>query len=93
MRWLKKREVAMIYLLDHKFGDRAFTFFEALSVLEPVFGRKVARNRIKYFIKVGVIQRINGDKYRVKPLIEVIEEIVLPYIVKRSQRLRRRTQL
>ena len=92
MKWLKKREIAMIYLLNNKFGERPFTYFEALALLERFFGRKVARNRIKYFIKTGIIHKISENELRVMPLTEVIEGIVLSYLVKRSLRLRHRTQ-
>ena len=92
MKWLKKREIAMIYLLNNKFGERSFTYFEALALLEKFFGRKVARNRIKYFIKTGIIHKISENELRVMPLTEVIEGVVLSYLIKRSQRLRRKTQ-
>ncbi len=92
MRWLKKREVVMIYLLNSKFKDASFTYFEALAVLEKVFGRKVARNRLKYFIKSGIIIKVSEDKYRVLSMNEIVEQLALSYIIRRSQLLHRRTQ-
>ena len=93
MKWLKKREIAMLYLLNSKFYGSSFTFFEALALLEVFFGRRVARNRIKYFIKTGIIIKVSEDRYRVKSISEVVEEEVIPYLIKRSERLRRRTRL
>ncbi len=92
MRWLKKREVVMIYLLNSKFKDTPFTYFEALAVLEKVFGRRVARNRLKYFIKSGIIIKVSEDKYRVLSMNEIVEQLALSYIIRRSRLLRRRTR-
>lgn len=76
MRWLKKREVIIYFLLYAKFRYDDFDLGEAFKVLTPYFSKKVIRNSIKYMSKIGLITQIGPMKYR----LYSFEDFILTYV-------------
>ncbi|MCY0859480.1 MAG: hypothetical protein OWQ54_03530 [Sulfolobaceae archaeon] len=87
MRWLRKREVIIYFLLYSKFRYQEFDIGEAFKVLEPYFSKKVIKNSIKYLSKIGLITGVDKIKYRLNPF----EDFVLFYVG--YQYLQRRAKL
>lgn len=92
MRWLKKREIVIYYLLYRKFKQEKFNIGLAFDVLSPYFSKKVIKNSIKYMSRLGLIIKINETEYRLLPFEEYLSTISYQYI-RRRLTLRRRTQL
>ncbi|AWR97813.1 hypothetical protein DFR86_09825 [Acidianus sulfidivorans JP7] len=95
MRWLKKREVVIYFLLHKKFGSNTFNLGEALDVLSPYFSKKVSISSIKYLTKLGLIYKLDPLTYRLLNFEEYIYLVSFPYLKRRAkirQRLHRRIQ-
>ncbi|TRM97639.1 hypothetical protein DJ527_11790 [Sulfolobus sp. F1] len=92
MRWLKKREVIIYFLLFKKFKYDKFNLGEALDVLKPYFSKKVSYNSISYMSKIGLITKLGSLEYKLNPF----EDFVLIFLGKsyldRRLTLRRKTQ-
>lgn len=91
MRWLKKREIVIYYLLYRKFNYDKFNIGLAIDVLSPYFSKKVIKNSIKYMSKIGLIIKINELEYKLLPFNEYLLLVSFHYIKRRSI-LRRKTQ-
>ncbi|MCI2414887.1 MAG: hypothetical protein MPF33_06550 [Candidatus Aramenus sp.] len=91
MRWLKKREVVVYYLLYRKFRFDKFNVGEALDTLKPYFSKKVSMSVIKYLSKKGLINSLGNSKYSLVPFEEFLYLTSYEYIKRRST-LRRRTR-
>jgi len=91
MRWLKKREIIIYYLLYKKFKDNKFNVGEVFDLLLPYFSKKVIKNTFSYLVKTGLIIKVNKMEYRVISFDEYFNEIALKYLKRRST-LRRKTQ-
>jgi hypothetical protein len=91
MRWFKKREIVIYYLLYKKFKDRQFNLGEALDILSPYFSKKVSLNVIRYLTNVGVLIKVGDMNYKVLPFEEYLGEISFQYLRRRAI-LRRKTQ-
>lgn len=84
MRWLKKREIVIYYILYKKFRNNPFNIGEALVLLMPYFSKKVIRNIIKYFIKIGLLIKLSETEYKLIPLEEYLNDISFKYLKRRS---------
>ncbi len=91
MRWLKKREVVVYFLLYRKFKFDKFNIGEALDVLSPYFSKKVSLSVIKYLSKKGLINSLGNLEYNLVPFEEFLYLTSYEYIKRRST-LRRRTR-
>ncbi|MCG3108803.1 hypothetical protein L3N51_01091 [Metallosphaera sp. J1] len=90
MKWLKKRDAVIYFLLWKKFRDTGFTLFEAYSHLDPYFSKKITKSTIRYMLRAGLL--INkDDRMYLLPLEEYLELISLPYLKRRAS-LRHRIQ-
>lgn len=90
MRWPKKREIVIYYLLWRKFKEREFTSLEAYACLEPYFSKKVAKSSLRYLSRVGLLVNREG-KMTALPLGEFLSQVSYPYLLRRAT-LRRRTR-
>ncbi|MBW9140389.1 MAG: hypothetical protein K1T65_01515 [Candidatus Aramenus sp.] len=91
MRWLKKREVVVYYLLYRKFRFDKFNVGEALDTLKPYFSKKVSLSVIKYLSKKGLVNSLGNSEYSLVPFEEFLYLTSYEYIKRRST-LRRRTR-
>nr|MCL7344092.1 hypothetical protein [Candidatus Aramenus sulfurataquae] len=91
MRWLKKREVVVYYLLYRKFRFDKFNAGEALDALKPYFSKKVSLSVIKYLSKKGLVNSLGNSEYSLVPFEEFLYLTSYEYIKRRST-LRRRTR-
>ncbi|EZQ06789.1 hypothetical protein CM19_05280 [Candidatus Acidianus copahuensis] len=91
MRWLKKREVVIYFLLYRKFGYSQFNLGEALYELSPFFSKKVSLSVIKYLVKLGLLIRNNNYYFTLVPFEEYILLNSYDYLKRRSS-LRRKIQ-
>ncbi|MCH4815090.1 MAG: hypothetical protein QXY87_04695 [Saccharolobus sp.] len=92
MRWLKKREVIIYFLLFKKFRYEKFNIGDAFSVLGPYFSKKVTYNSISYMTKIGLITKLSNVEYRLNPFDDfVLSFLAKPYLERRVT-LRRRIQ-
>ncbi|ARM76583.1 hypothetical protein B6F84_11510 [Acidianus manzaensis] len=96
MRWLKKREVVIYFLLYRKFQYNDFNLGEALDTLSPYFSKKVSLNSIKYLTKIGLINKIRPLEYKLSNFEDYIYLISYPYLKRRARihqmHLHRKTQ-
>ncbi|EHP68460.1 MAG: hypothetical protein RXS23_01295 [Metallosphaera yellowstonensis] len=90
MRWPKKREMVVYYLLWRKFKEKEFTPLDAYACLEPYFSRKVARSTLRYLSRVGLLLDREG-RITIVPLDEFLSQVSYPYLLRRAI-LRRRTR-
>ncbi|MCH1771358.1 MULTISPECIES: hypothetical protein [Metallosphaera] len=90
MRWLKKRDAVIYFLLWKKFRNTGFTLLEAYSYLDPYFSKKITKSTIRYMSRVGLLITKENQMYLL-PLEEYLELISLPYL-KRRATLRHRIQ-
>jgi len=91
MRWLKKREIVIYYLIRRKFKDNKFNIGEVFDLLSPYFSKKVIKNSFSYLVKIGLIVKLNKMEYRAIPFEEYLNVVSLKYL-KRRLILRRRTR-
>lgn len=84
MRWLKKREVVIYYLLEKKFGVNEFNLGEAIDYLSPYFSKKVTINVIRYFYKTGILVKTGELRYRVIPWEEYMLDVSFKYLRRRA---------
>ncbi|AAY80659.1 hypothetical protein [Sulfolobus acidocaldarius] len=84
MRWLKKREIIIYFLLYKKFETEKFNIGEAIQVLSPYFSKKVSINVIRYLTKVGLVIKLNETEYRLLSMEEYLLEISVSYIRRRA---------
>ena len=91
MRWLKKREIVIYYLIRRKFKDDKFNIGEVFDLLSPYFSKKVIKNTFSYLVKIGLIVKLDKMEYRAIPFEEYLNDISLKYL-KRRLILRRKTQ-
>ncbi|AEM39742.1 hypothetical protein Pyrfu_1889 [Pyrolobus fumarii 1A] len=86
-RWPKRREFLAYYTLWRAFGDREFNLGEAVEILKPYMGGRVAERLVKRLVKQGFLVRIRPLVYRAKPLTQLLDEATAIYF---AGRLRRR---
>ncbi len=86
-RWPKRREFLTYYTLLRAFGDREFNLGEAVELLRPYMGGRVAERLVRRLVKQGFLERIRPLVYRAKPLEELLDEAAAVYF---AGRLRRR---
>ncbi len=86
-RWPKRREFLAYYTLLRAFGDREFNLGEAIDVLKPYMGGRVAERLVKRLVKQGFLERVKPLVYRARPLEEILDEATAVYF---AGRLRRR---
>ena len=91
MRWLKKREIVIYYLIQRKFKDNKFNIGEVFDLLSPYFSKKVIKSSFSYLVKIGLIIKLNKMEYRAISFDEYFNEISLKYL-KRRLTLRHKTQ-
>ncbi|BFH74345.1 hypothetical protein SJAV_22890 [Sulfurisphaera javensis] len=91
MRWLKKREIVIYYLLYKKFKYNEFNIGLAIDLLSPYFSKKTIKNTIKYMTKIGIINKLNETEYRLIPFEDYLSTISFQYL-KRRATLRRKIQ-
>ncbi|MFP3217372.1 MAG: hypothetical protein RXQ99_02065 [Acidianus sp.] len=84
MRWLKKREIVIYFLLYRKFGYNVFNLGEALDVLKPFFSKKVSLSAIKYMQKIGLINKVDFLEYRLSNFDEYIYLMSIDYLKRRA---------
>jgi hypothetical protein len=84
MRWLKKREIVIYFLLYRKFGYNVFNLGEALDVLKPFFSKKVSLSAIKYMQKIGLINKVDLLEYRLSNFDEYIYLMSIDYLKRRA---------
>jgi hypothetical protein len=84
MRWLKKREIVIYFLLYRKFGYNVFNLGEALDVLRPFFSKKVSLSAIKYMQKIGLINKVDFLEYRLSNFDEYIYLMSIDYLKRRA---------
>ncbi|MEM0363507.1 MAG: hypothetical protein QXH75_06880 [Sulfolobaceae archaeon] len=85
MRWLKKREVIIYFLLFKKFGYNKFNIGEAYDVLKPYFSKKVTNHSINYMSKIGLISKLNEVEYRLNPFEDfILTFLAKPYLERRA---------
>jgi len=84
MRWLKKREIVIYFLLYRKFGYNVFNLGEALDVLKPFFSKKVSLSAIKYMQKIGLINKVDFLEYRLSNFNEYIYLMSIDYLKRRA---------
>ncbi|AWR95023.1 hypothetical protein [Acidianus brierleyi] len=92
MKWLKKRDVVIYYLLYKKFGYDEFNLGEAIDTLSPYFSKKVILTSIKYMSKRGLVTKLDNLNYRLISFEEFIFSISFEYLKRRSN-LRHKIQL
>lgn len=95
MRWLKKREIVIYFLLYKKFRYENFNLGEALDTLSPYFSKKVSLNSIKFLAKIGLITKLDYFTYKLNRFDDYIYLISYSYLKRRSRirrNLRRKTQ-
>lgn len=92
MKWLKKREIVIYYLLYKKFGYCEFNIGDAINVLSPYFSKKIIFTSIKYMTKRGLITNLENLNYRLNSFEEFIFLISFDYLKRRSN-LRHKIQL
>ncbi|AWR99949.1 hypothetical protein [Metallosphaera hakonensis] len=90
MKWLKKRDAVIYFLLWKKFKETGFTLYEAYSYLDPYFSKKITKSTIRYMSRAGLAVNKEG-KYFLIPLEEYLWVLSLPYL-KRRATLRHRIQ-
>ncbi|WP_184650928.1 MULTISPECIES: hypothetical protein [Sulfurisphaera] len=91
MRWLKKREIVIYYLLYRKFRNDKFNIGLALDTLSPYFSKKVIKNTLKYMVKLGLIVKVNELEYRLISFDEYLSIVSYEYL-KRRLTLHHKTQ-
>ncbi|BDC19932.1 hypothetical protein HS5_28220 [Acidianus sp. HS-5] len=84
MRWLKKREVIIYFLLYRKFGYNNFNLSEALDILKPFFSKKVSLSAIRYMQKIGLINNINFLEYRLSNFDDYVYLMSIDYLKRRT---------
>ncbi|WP_338601729.1 hypothetical protein V6M85_00670 [Sulfolobus tengchongensis] len=90
MRWLKKREVIIYFLLFKKFRYEKFNIGDAFYVLKPYFSKKVSYSSIKYMSKIGLITKLNSVEYRLNPFEDFVLTFLAKAYLERRSILRRR---
>lgn len=88
MRWLKKREVVIYFLLYKKFRYDKFNLGEALDVLNPYFSKKVSLNTIKFLSKIGLITKLDYFTYQLAKFEDYIYLVSYPYLQRRARNRR-----
>ncbi len=86
-RWPKRREFLAYYTLWRAFGEREFNLGEAVDILKPYMGGRVAERLVKRLVKQGFLERVKPLVYRAKPLTRLLDEATAIYF---AGRLRRR---
>jgi len=89
MRWIKKREVVIYFLLYKKFKDEVFNIGEAFDVLKPYFSKKVIINTLRYFSKIGLASKVSEFNYRLNSFEEFLFLFTYDYIQLRNKRRRK----
>ncbi|BCU71135.1 hypothetical protein [Stygiolobus caldivivus] len=84
MRWLKKREVVIYFLLQKKFGTNEFNVGEALEYLSPYFSKKVSLNVIRYFYNTGILIKTGELRYKLIPWDEYMLDVSFKYLRRRA---------
>jgi hypothetical protein len=84
MKWLKKREVIIYYLLYKKFGYNEFNIGEAIDTLSLYFSRKIIFTSIKYMTKRGLITKLDDLNYRLTSFEDFIFLTAYEYLKRRS---------
>ncbi|WP_345725206.1 hypothetical protein [Saccharolobus caldissimus] len=92
MRWLKKREVIIYFLLFKKFNYNKFNIGEAFDVLKPYFSKKVSYHSISYMSKIGLITKLNELEYRLNPFDDFILTFLAKSYLERRATLRHKIQ-
>ncbi len=83
MPWLSKRELAYYLLLRSAFGYNAFNYGEAMDLLRLFGPRRVARKVLKRLVSRGFLEKVGTLEYRVKPLEDALEQLLVNYIANR----------
>ncbi len=86
-RWPKRREFLAYYTLWRAFGTREFNLGEAVEMLRPYMGGRVAERLVKRLVKQGFLERVKPMVYRARDLVELLDEAAAVYF---AGRLRRR---
>ncbi|MEM0374285.1 MAG: hypothetical protein QXL33_05575 [Sulfolobaceae archaeon] len=89
MRWIKKREIVIYFLLYKKFKYETFNLGEAFEVLKPYFSKKVIISTLKYFNKIGLASRLSEFNYRLYPFEEFLFMFTYDYLQLRNRRRRK----
>jgi hypothetical protein len=89
MRWPKKREIIIYFLLYKKFGTNKFNIGEAFDLLKPYFSKKIVLSSLRYMNKVGLITKLSEYDYRVSKFEEYISLIIYEYLELRKKRKRK----
>ena len=84
MRWLKKREVVIYFMLQKKFGTNEFNVGEALEYLSPYFSKKVSLNVIRYFYNTGILIKTGELRYKLIPWDEYMLDVSFKYLRRRA---------
>lgn len=84
MRWLKKREAVIYFLLLKKFGNNEFNIGEAIDLLSPYFSKKVILNTIRYFYNTGILIKTKELYYRAIPWEEYMLDVSFKYLRRRA---------
>ena len=86
-RWPKRREFLAYYTLWRAFGEREFNLGEAVDILRPYMGGRVAERLVKRLVKQGFLVRVRPLVYKARSLTELLDEATAVYF---AGRLRRR---
>ena len=86
-RWPKRREFLAYYTLWRAFGTREFNLGEAVDILKPYMGGRVAERLVKRLVKQGFLERVKPMVYRARDLVALLDEATAIYF---AGRLRRR---
>jgi len=92
LRWIKKREAVIYYLLYFKFGTDQFNVGEALTILSPYFPKRIVMQSITFLSKRGLITRLSHTNFRLVSFEEFMGIEMRSYLDRRAT-LRRKSQL
>lgn len=92
MRWLKKREFMVFAYLSMKHGGSSINLLDAVFDVRNTFAMstKTARNIVRGLIKAGyIVKTADAGAISIRPIEDVLSELVGDYITKRTKRLMR----
>ena len=83
MRWPKKREFIMYYLIFRVFGCKKVNIGNIIDILSPFLSRKNAYRIIKGLKQLGLLRQIDKLTYEVVDLQEYLDRVAASYITQR----------